>query len=244
VSTLVGALIGALLAGGGAAGTAPSESKLAPLASEATRERVQEQLADLANPVRLVVFTRQIGDTHLSERAAELAGGLGELSPKVTAEVYDLDAHEEKAEAYGADRAPAIIVVGEKDHGVRFYGVPGGGELGSLLAAIQVAAARDSGLSEASRKALAGLTRPAHIEVFVTLDCPHCPKAVEMAHRLAVESERVSADMVEYSAFRDHAAACGVRSVPTVLVNGQRCFEGNRPEQEFVAAVVKAASGE
>jgi alkyl hydroperoxide reductase subunit AhpF len=91
---------------------------------------------------------------------------------------------------------------------------------------------------------LAALKRPVHIEVFVTLDCAHCPKAVETAHRLALESDRVTADMVEVSAFRDLASAHEVRSVPKVLVNGLPCFEGGRPEEAFVSAVVQAVSEE
>jgi len=238
----VGALIGALLAGGGAAGTAPAQSQLSPLTSQETRERLRAQLTDLAHPVRLVVFTRKIGDVGLSRRAVELGQGLAELSPQITAESFDLDAHEAQAEAYGVDKAPAIVVAGETGHGIRFYGVPGGRELHSLVAAIQRVAARDSGLSDASRESLKGLTGPAHIEVFVTLDCAACPGVVEVAHRLAVESDRVSADMVEVTAFEELAASYGVKSVPTVVVNGERCFVGARGEEEFVAALVQSVA--
>jgi len=244
VSTLIGALIGAMLAGGGAAGTAPTKAKLEPLASESLRKQAVAALAGLARPVRLVVFTRTVGNTHLNEPALGLARGLAELSSMLAVESHDLDADGDRADAMGVDKAPAIVVVGERDHGVRFCGVPGGRELEALLAAIRRVAARDSGLTDASRKALAALRVPVHIEVFVTLDCAYCSGAVAMAHQLAIESDKVVADMVEFSAFSDLGKAYGLRSVPTVLVNGKTASVGAKSESDFVASVVEAAATE
>lgn len=238
----MGALIGALLAGAGAAGTAPSKDDLEPLALQKTNTRVQEQLGALAKPVRLLVFTSHGSDPRLNEAAVELAKGLAELSPQVKAELHDLDLQKDTATAHGVDKAPAIVVLGEKDCGLRFYGVPGGRELWSLVAAIKMASAGDSGLSDASRKALAGLKKPVHIEVFVTLSCAYCPQAVEMADRLAVESALVTADAVEASAFPELVKAKSVTGVPKVMVNGLPCFVGAKPEEEFVSAIVQAAA--
>jgi len=236
----VGALIGALLAGGSAAGTALRKGDLTPLAERAPRERVRRELASLANPVRLLVFTQQGEKADLSGYAAGLANSLAELSPKVSAEVFDIGAQAEKAKTHGVDKAPAVVVLGEKDHGIRFFGVPGGLELDSLVSAIKRVSARDPGLSDATRKALAGLQKPVHLEVFVTLNCAYCPEIVELAHRLALASDLVTADMVELSAFRARADALGVRAVPAVVVNGTLCFLGAKREEQFVEAVLAA----
>ncbi len=98
-----------------------------------------------------------------------------------------------------------------------------------------------SGLSEASRQALARLAAPVRIEVFVTLRCGYCPEMVTLAHRLALESGRVTAAMVEVSAFPEYAKQHGVDLVPKVVVNGQPCLEGRRGEEELVAAVLRCA---
>lgn len=240
----MGAVVGVLLAGGGAAGSAPPKSQLTPLASASGRERAQKELAGLLRPVRLIVVTRSAADAGLDEYAVRLANDVAALSAQVRVETFDLDAATQQAAALGVAKAPAIVVAGEKDYGVRFYGVPGGGELESLLAAIRRVSEGNSGLSEASRKALAALKRPAHIEVLVSLDCRYCPAAVQMAQRLAVESGLVTADMVEISAFAPLADAYGVKVVPKVMVNGRPCFDGSKAEEEFVAAVVRAASQE
>ena len=56
----------------------------------------------------------------------------------------------------------------EKDHGIRFYGIPSGYEFGSLVDAILDVSSGDSGLLADTRQALQGLARPVHIQVFST----------------------------------------------------------------------------
>ena len=63
---------------------------------------------------------------------------------------------------------PAIAVVGAQDYGIRFRGIPSGYEFMSLLDAIQMVLAGDSGLTGASRALLAGLESPLALQVFVT----------------------------------------------------------------------------
>ena len=63
---------------------------------------------------------------------------------------------------------PATAVVGEKDYGIRFYGVPMGYEFSSLLDAIVSVSKADSGLGSETRETLQKLTQPLHLMVFVT----------------------------------------------------------------------------
>lgn len=55
----------------------------------------------------------------------------------------------------------------------------------------------DAKLGPDTFNALSTLTQPVHIQVFVTPTCPYCPRAVVLAHKLAMMSELVTADMVE-----------------------------------------------
>ena len=72
------------------------------------------------------------------------------------------------ADRYGVDRTPAIIVSGEMDLGIRYYGVPAGHELASLLDAVVLAGTGELALKEESLAAIATLSRPVDIKVFVT----------------------------------------------------------------------------
>jgi hypothetical protein len=59
-------------------------------------------------------------------------------------------------------------VTGDRDYGLRYYGLPDGYELATFLDTIRVIADRSSSLTEANRARLRGLTEPRHLEVFAS----------------------------------------------------------------------------
>ena len=114
------------------------------------------------------VFFTQTLNCETCEPTKQILGELAELSGQISVEERNFLLEGDLAAGYGIDRAPAIAVVGAQDYGVRFLGIPSGYEFMSLLDAIQLVSAGDSGLSEASRALLAGLESPLALEVFVT----------------------------------------------------------------------------
>jgi alkyl hydroperoxide reductase subunit AhpF len=135
----------------------------------AERERIEIRkiLSAMKNPVNLINFTQTFEcDTCHDTRALleELAG----ISDKLSLEVLNFTLDKEKAAAYGIDKIPATVIEGERDYGIRFYGVPGGYEFASLLDAIVLASQGDSGLEPESRAVLASVHEPLHLEVLVT----------------------------------------------------------------------------
>ena len=82
---------------------------------------------------------------------------------------------------------------------------------------------------------------PAGLE-FVTPDCPFCLPAALIAHQMAVESGRVTADVVEAQEFPELAARYNVRGVPKVVVNETVEFSGAQPEARFLDHVLRAAA--
>ena len=61
-----------------------------------------------------------------------------------------------------------------------------------------------------------------------------------MAHKMAVESERVTADVIEAMEFPDLAQLYWVRGVPKIVINDSVEFVGALPESQFLE-YVKAA---
>ena len=128
---------------------------------------LEAALADLAAPVKLLFFTQTFGcDTCLPAR--RIVDRLASLSERIAVEEFNLVLDKDAVRTYGILRAPAIAVVGEADTGIRFYGVPEGHELISLVDAILLVASGDSGLSDESRARLAEVEEPIDIQVFVT----------------------------------------------------------------------------
>ena len=165
----------------------------------------------------------------------DLAG----LSDKIDVEVYDFVSDTDKVEKYKIDKIPATVIEGEKDYGIRFYGIPAGYEFVSLTNTIMAVSKGESGLSEETKAALKKLKDPVHLHVFITLTCPYCPTAVEMAHKLSEESDLVTSDMVESAEFPHLVQRYSVSSVPKVIINEDIQFEGAMPEKEFVENVMK-----
>ena len=63
---------------------------------------------------------------------------------------------------------------------------------------------------------------------------------MRLAHQMAVESDLISADMVESSEFPELAMRYGIMAVPKTVVNESSSLEGALPESRFVEGVMQA----
>lgn len=133
----------------------------------------------LDNPVTIVYFTQEQPSIELPvqvevkpceycEETEQLLRELSELSDKVTLEVYDFIKDKDQAERYQIDEVPALALVGDKDYGIRYYGIPSGYEFSTLLDGIVNVSKRATKLSDSTREVLSAIEKPVHIKVFVT----------------------------------------------------------------------------
>lgn len=194
----------------------------------------------LVNPVKLLYFTQTVACQFCKETEAILHE-LADLSDKITVEVHDFVSDKAVADQYGIDKIPATVVMGATDYGIRFFGVPSGYEFTSLVEDVIDVSKGKSDLSQETLEALAKLTKPVHIQVFVTPTCPYCPGAVRLGHALALASDKVTADMVESVEFPHLANKYRVQGVPRTVINETTFLEGAAPEPLFVAKVLEAA---
>ena len=74
----------------------------------------------------------------------------------------------EQTEKYNIEQIPATVMMGEDDRGIRYYGIPSGYEFATILETIRMISIRDSGLSQATKDFLKGLSQPVKLKVFVT----------------------------------------------------------------------------
>ncbi|MCL4367975.1 MAG: thioredoxin family protein, partial [Actinobacteria bacterium] len=132
--------------------------------------------------------------------------------------------------------------VGDDHPRVRFYGTPSGYEFGALLDdVLQLSQGREE-LSPQTLEALAGLERPVHLEVLTTPTCPYCPGAVRMAHRFALASPMIIADMVAAAEFPELAQRYHAASVPLLIVDGSPVHEEGVTEQRVLDLVLAAGA--
>ncbi len=205
-----------------------------PLLSERDRDRVQEILANVEGPVTVHYFTQEF-ECESCKLEHELLEELKGLTPQLTVKVVEFKEGEGEAKRLGVDKIPAVVLEGPKPFGVRYFGVPSGYEFSAFLEDLIDASRGRSQVSADTQAWLASLTKPVHIQVFVTPTCPYCPQAVRMAHKLAFLSDKVTADMVSANEFPHLALKYRVMGVPKIVVNeGEVEFEGGLPEDAFV----------
>lgn len=211
-----------------------------PLLSDADRQAVADRLATITHPVTLLFFTQTFGEPETARLTKQIVDELASLSEQVTVEEVNFILDRERAAQYGIDAIPAIVLLRNgEDTRMRFLGAPAGYEFMSLIEAVTVAGGGDSGLSEASRELIREqVTEPRNILVFVTPTCPHCPRAVSLAHRMAVESPQITATCVEATEFLDLSRQYHVSGVPKTVVNDAIEILGALPEDQFVRQVL------
>ncbi|MHB9145328.1 MAG: hypothetical protein ACYC5Y_08350 [Symbiobacteriia bacterium] len=141
------------------------ECKIAIL-SQRDADKIKQALDGLAAPVRLFFFTGEDCETCDDSRA--LFTEVAALSSNLKLEEHVIGSA--VASQFSVDKVPAVILTGEdgKDTGIRFYGIPAGYEFATFLEDLSDVAGGKTRLSEETRAALAGITKPVRIQVFVT----------------------------------------------------------------------------
>jgi glutaredoxin-like protein len=210
------------------------------LLSEQDRQTVARHLADLQHQVTLLFFTQTIGGPDTALIAKQIVDELVSLSDKISVEEVNFVLEKERAAQYGIEQIPAVVLLRDgADTRMRFLGAPAGYEFMSLIEAVLLAGSDESGLSPESKQLVAAhVTGPIDIKVFVTPTCPHCPRAVTLAHKLAVENPQIRATCVEATEFMDLSRRYRVTGVPKTVINDSVEILGAVPEDAFVRSVV------
>jgi glutaredoxin-like protein len=180
-------------------------------------------------------------DCMFCQPTEQILGELASLSDKITIEKHDFTAGAAAAQQYGIDKIPAIALVGAKDYGIRFFGIPAGFEFSTLVADVIDVSRGQTQLSPEAREKIRSISKPVNIQVFVSPTCPYCPPAVRLAHMAAIENDLITAAMVESTEFQHLAHRYNVIGVPRTIMNETISLEGAPPEPLFVEKLLEAA---
>ncbi|MCL7412352.1 MAG: thioredoxin family protein [ANME-2 cluster archaeon] len=210
------------------------------LIQESDKEKLKAKLAEsLEGNVKLVMFTQE-NECQFCADTRGMVEDLAKISPKIESEVHDFVKDGKLAKSYGVKMIPAIVMLGKKDYGIRYYGIPSGYEFASFQEDLIDVSRGKTDLSDDVRKKLAEVKKPVHIQVLVTPTCPYCSMAVRTAHKLAIENEHIKADMVEMVEFPHIAQRYMAMSVPKIIINEVVDFVGAQPPEHFVEEILRA----
>ncbi|HOP63197.1 MAG TPA: thioredoxin family protein [Spirochaetota bacterium] len=209
-----------------------------PMFDSKIQQQLKDILKNMKDEVYIINFTQEI-ECPMCRETRQFAEEIGSLNDKLNVRVYNFVTDEEQTEKYKIDKIPAIVLLDkdEVDCGIRFYGLPGGYEINSFLGAIIELSGIRELLPDDVIKRIQGINRDVHIQVFVGLGCPHCPAAVSTAHRLAMESGRIKADMIDASNFVPLSQKYNVTGVPKIVINDKFELMGAHPMTTFLDVI-------
>jgi glutaredoxin-like protein len=216
------------------------------LLSDQVIKQINEAFTELTEPVQILYFGSKDNCDNCLE-TKQLLEEVVALHEKLALSVYNIQEDPETAVRFNVLNAPGIVIAardGTKviDVGVQFLGIPSGHEFGTLINDIVMVSGRDSGLNEKTREFLKNLKQPLVLQVFVTPGCPYCPRAVLLAHQMAMENpQMIRAEGVEAMEFPELADRFRVHGVPQTVINsGAGIVVGAMPEQNLLAEITRA----
>lgn len=216
------------------------------LISDQVIKQINEAFTELKEPVQILYFGSKDNCDHCHE-TKQLLEEVVVLNEKLELRLYDIQDDHEIADQFNVFNAPGIVIAAKDgsqvtDQGVQFSGIPSGHEFGTLINDILMVSGRDSGLTAKTREFLKNLTKPLVLQVFVTPSCPYCPRAVLLAHQMAMENpQMIRAEGVEAMEFPELADRFNVHGVPQTVINsGAGVVVGAAPEQNLLAEITRA----
>jgi glutaredoxin-like protein len=209
-------------------------------------KQIQEAFAEVKEPVEVLLFGSKDNCDYCNE-TKQLLEEVTALHDKLALSVYDIQDNADVASRFNVTNAPGIVIAAKdnaevKNLGIQFSGIPSGHEFSTLINDIIIVSRRESGLDAKTREYLRKLDKPLHLQVFVTPTCPYCPRAVLLAHQMAMENpQMITAEGVEATEFPELANRFNVRGVPQTVINsGAGSVVGAVPEQNLLAEIQKA----
>lgn len=200
-------------------------------------EDLKRQLVPLLERLDKKTILEFWGDESPVSQEAELFGReLAGLCPEITCS-FKSKTDQTKSLRDGEEiEYPAIRFCDERGHymGTSFHGVPGGHEFNSFVIALYNAAGPGQSIEPAILDKIRSLTKPHRIQVVVSLSCTMCPELVMAVQRIALEAEKVEADIYDIAHFPQLKEKYRIMSVPCMIVDKKEVYFGKKGIEELL----------
>jgi len=208
------------------------------LLNKELQDQIRDFLAPMKEKVTMVLFT-QDSPCETCVETKQLLTEVSSLNDKLELVVKDLVEDIKEAVLYDVTLTPSFIMLDSNGNyrGVKFNGIPAGHEINSFLSAILDMSGLDFGFDQSIIERIKKLDKKINIKVFVTLSCPHCPGAVNNAHRLAMLNKNIEGEMIEAQTFYQLSEKFNVSGVPKIVINEKHELLGNQPIETILSTL-------
>ena len=185
----------------------------------------------------------RIDNSAVCEDVRKLLHELAALNLRISLTLHDIDDDAATAEAMDVRRVPAIVLRGQTNRAIRYFGNPRMRQFTTFVESLVLVAHGKPSLQPETLKTLRKLRADVMLKVFVTPACPHSPLAVVTAMRLALESPRVKLEVFDVSTFPDLIGPFFVQATPMTVFNDQYAIPGVIEEGSLAEDVLMTAQG-
>ena len=196
---------------------------------------IDERLKTLGGPVKIDYFHQ--AETKLlvrgrppcpsCEQTKQTLEEIAGRSDKIDLRVHEFFNDTATAKKWGAERVPGIVIHGEVNRPLRFYGYPGGAFLPMIVDLISAAGAAKRPTPRAEISALIKkLREPVQVRVLGSLQHPPSAQAAALAFGLSLLSDKITTSVYVIEDNPDLVMQLKLTRIPLTLVNDSRGFGG------------------
>lgn len=213
---------------------------------EVLKDKFERELREI---VDIKVFTRNIilgtENSQYAQFSKDLVQELSQIDDKIRIEFLSLE--DEEAKRSNLTISPTILIGKDSGYLIEYWGAPAGQEAGVFIEVISMVSQGESRLSNLSKGKLETMDKDVLSEVYITPNCPYCPRAVLLSHQIAIEvPRRVTSRCIEAQEVMMRARTFNVSSVPQQVINESRdsITIGVQPEEKFVNQIISYGSSQ
>ena len=201
--------------------------------SDADKSALERKLTNgMMDEVTLLLFVSP--SSSISRELVDFTKTIAAFSPKITVQIENVDSGQTQLmKDFRVDRAPTLVLVKGDFSRIRYYGTPSGHETPPITDAIAELSRSSTPLSPKARAIVQSIKRKANIKIFVLTTCSFCPIVARHAYRAAIESSKVTAEIIDSQIFQDLALRHSVMGVPKMVLNDNIDITGEVQEMEF-----------
>lgn len=197
-------------------------------------EQIRQRFEQLSGSVKIDYFHQSTSTIVIPGRepcatcdeVREALREIAALSDKIQLSVRELADEPAEAKKRGIDRVPGIVIRGELNRPLRFYGLPAGTFLPLLLGAIIGASGKAPQPPAAVSRSLKKLRAPLHLRVFGSLTHDPSGMAATAAFGLALSSSKVDATVYQIDEFPALAQQLRITRIPMTFIDQRGGFAG------------------
>jgi alkyl hydroperoxide reductase subunit AhpF len=180
----------------------------------------------------------------VSEDVRKLLHELAGLNLRISLTTHDIDDDAPAAQSMGVEGVPAIVLRGQTNRAIRFFGNPRMRLFTAFVEALVLVAHGKGNLETETLKTLRKLKTDVSLKVFVTPPCAHSPTAVISAMRMALENSHVKLDIYDVTTFPEMIGPFYVAATPMQVFNDQYAIPGVIDDARLADDLLLAAQGQ